>query len=107
MRRITYFQAGAVLADVGDGAHALTLPQDELTAVVRIAAILARNFGSRLPGEYEAVIEPGDDSGRVVVTEDDPRIVRARDLLIALGANREYTAVELAAVRQTLVGWQD
>ena len=105
MRRITYFQGAVILADVGTGAQALTLPQDELTAAVRIAAILARNYGTMLPGEYRAVIE-ADDAGtaaaRVVVKEDDPRVVQARDLLAAIATDCEYTAAELDEVRRRL-----
>lgn len=102
MRRITYLQGSAVLADVGSGAQALALPQDESTAVVRIAAILARNYGSRMPGEYRALINTGDGADPVVVAEEDPRIARARDLLTAIAADRDYTAAELAAVRLVL-----
>jgi hypothetical protein len=105
MRRITYFQGAVVLADIGTGALALTLPQDELTAVVRIAAILARNYGTLLPGEYQAVIEAGDGedtAARVVVREADPRVVQARDLLVAIATDREYTAAELDEVRRRL-----
>lgn len=103
MRRITYFQGAVVLADVGTGAQALALPQDESTALVRIAAILARNYGSRMPGEYRAVIEGGDAAGPVVVAEDDPRMTRARALLRAIATDREYTAAELSAVRLALL----
>ncbi|MBS2963387.1 hypothetical protein KGA66_10045 [Actinocrinis puniceicyclus] len=101
MRPITYLQGAVVLADVGSGAQALALPQDELTALVRIAAILARNFGSRLPGEYRAVLRDADGSHRVI-TEDDPRIAQARDLLRAIAQDRDYTAPELEQVRQAL-----
>jgi hypothetical protein len=101
MRRITYYQGAVVLADVGTGARALDLPQDELTAAVRIAAILARNFGTLMPGEYQAVIEAGD-AARVVVREDDPAVVRARDLLSEIATDREYTAAELDEVRRKL-----
>jgi hypothetical protein len=105
MRRITYFQGAVVLADVGTGAQALELPQDELTAAVRIAAILARNYGTRLPGEYQAVIETDgttDGPARVVIREDDRRVLRARDLLAAIATGREYTAAELDEVRHAL-----
>jgi hypothetical protein len=106
MRRITYFQGAEVLADVGNGAQALVLPQDEATAIVRMAAILARNFGSRMPGEYRAVIAPGDDANDappVVIAENDPRVVRARHLLSAIANDREYTVAELGAVRLALL----
>lgn len=105
MRRITYYQGAVVLADVGIGALALALPQDELTAVVRIAAILARNYGTLLPGEYQAVIEAGDGedtAARVVVREADPRVAQARDLLVAIAVDRDYTAAELDEVRRWL-----
>lgn len=104
MRRITYFQGAVVLADVGTGAQALNLPQDELTAAVRIAAILARNYGTLLPGEYQAVIQADAESAaaRIVIREDDPRVVRARDLLVAIATDREYTAAELDEVRRRL-----
>ena len=90
---------------MGTGAQALALPQDELTAAVRIAAILARNYGALMPGEYHAVIaanEAGEASAPVVIREDDPRVVRARDLLAAIAADREYTAAELDEVRRRL-----
>lgn len=107
MRRITYLQGlrqdPIVLADVGMGAAALALPQDELTAVVRIAAILARNYGRRLPGEYWAVIAQEDGADPVVVTEDDPRVPVARDLLTGIARGRAYTAEDLGAVRLALI----
>ncbi|HEU5354331.1 MAG TPA: hypothetical protein VFU65_07710 [Actinocrinis sp.] len=87
---------------MGTGAQALALPQDELTAVVRIAAILARNYGTLLPGEYHAVIEADETTARVVVREDDARVIRARDLLAAIATDREYTAAELDEVRRAL-----
>ncbi|HEU5429209.1 MAG TPA: hypothetical protein VFU74_20180 [Actinocrinis sp.] len=102
MRRITYFQGAVVLADVGTGAQALALPQDELTAAVRIAAILARNFGKLMPGEYQAVIEVDDAAARLLIREDDLRVLRARDLLAAIARDREYTAAELDEVRRAL-----
>jgi len=110
MRRITYLQGPmhdlVVLADVGMGAAALVLAQDELTAAVRIGGILARNYGERLPGEYRAVITDGDEKdGQVVVAEvaeDDPRVLLARDLLAKIAQWRDYTAEEFATVRQTL-----
>jgi hypothetical protein len=108
MRRITYLQGyrqdPVVLADVGMGAAALALPQDELTAVVRIAGILARNYGKRLPGEYWAVIARDDGAEPAVVTEDDPRVPLARDLLTGIARGREYTADDLGAVRRALLG---
>jgi|SRR5579884_1620401 hypothetical protein len=105
MRRITYFQGAVVLADVGTGAQALALPQDELTAAVRIGAILARNYGPLMPGEYQAVVEAGDGedaAARVVIREADPRVVKARDLLAAIATDREYTVAELDEVRRQL-----
>ena len=103
MRLITYYQGAVVLADVGVGAQALALPQDEFTAVVRIAGILARNYGERMPGEYRAVIETGRDGSPVVVNEDDPRIARARDLLMSIATDRDFTAAELEKVRRALM----
>ncbi len=103
MRQITYFQGSVVLADVGTGAEARALPQDQLTAVVRIAAILARNFGTRMPGEYRALIRAGHDAADLVVTEQDSRVARARDLLMAIATDRDYTAAELGAARQALI----
>jgi hypothetical protein len=95
-----------VLADVGMGAAALVLPQDELTAAVRIGGILARNYGERLPGEYRAVITNGDEAGEPAVVaeiaEDDPRVLLARDLLVKIAQWRDYTAEEFATVRQAL-----
>jgi hypothetical protein len=91
------------------GAVALALPQDELTAAVRIGGILARNYGDRLPGEYRAVITGDDadvdvdDGNAVVVHEDDPRVLLARDLLAKIGRGRDYTAEEFVAVRETLI----
>lgn len=102
MRRITYYQGAVVLADLGTGAQALTLPQDELTAAVRIAAILARNYGTLTPGEFRAVIEADDTAAPMVIREDDPRVVRARDLLATIATVREYTAAELDEVRRSL-----
>ena len=119
MRRITYLQGPVqdlvVLADVGMGAVALALPQDELTAAVRIGGILARNYGDRLPGEYRAVITGDDadegpdvdldvdDGNAVVVYEDDPRVLLARDLLAKIGRGRDYTIEEFVTVRETLI----
>jgi hypothetical protein len=109
MRRITYLQGPVqglglvVLADVGTGAAALRLPQDEPTAAARIGAILARNFGLRLPGEYRAVIMADDGGDPVVVTEDDPRVLLARDLLAKMAQGRDYTVEELGAARQALI----
>jgi hypothetical protein len=54
-----------------------------------------------MPGEYQAVIEAGD-AARVVVREDDPAVVRARDLLAEIATDREYTAAELDEVRRKL-----
>lgn len=107
MRRITYLQGPmhglVVLADVGMGAAALVLPQDESTAAVRIGAILARNYGERLPGEYRAVITDGrEESEPVVIAEDDPRVLLARDLFVKIARGRDYTAEEFATVRQAL-----
>jgi hypothetical protein len=106
MRRITYLQGPmhglVVLADVGMGAAALLLPQDELTAAVRIGGILARNYGERLPGEYRALITTGDEDDPVVVTENDPRVLLARDLLAKIAQGRDYTIEDFAAVRQAL-----
>lgn len=122
MRRITYLQGPVqdlvVLADVGMGAVALALPQDELTAAVRIGGILARNYGDRLLGEYRAVITGDDadegtdvdvdvdldDGNAVVVHEDDPRVMLARDLLAKIGRGRDYTIEEFVAVREMLIG---
>ena len=107
MRRITYLQGPmqglVVLADVGMGAAALALPQDELTAAVRIGGILARNYGERLPGEYRAVITEDDEDTAVVVAEDDSRVLLARDLLAKIARGRDYTVEEFAAVRGTLI----
>lgn len=107
MTRITYLQGPAhstvVLADVGMGATALALPQDELTAAVRIGAILARHYGERLPGEYRAVVAYEGAADTVLVAEDDPRVLLARDLLAATARDRDYTAGELDAVRQALI----
>ncbi|MGH3414976.1 MAG: hypothetical protein ACRDVE_20905 [Actinocrinis sp.] len=121
MRRIRYLQGEATVANLGSGAAALELPQDETTAAVRIGAILARNYGELMPGEYRAVIEDptgtsdrpsdngvqdgtGDGGYAVVVGEDDPRVARARDLLAGIAKGRDYTAAELGAVRQALLG---
>lgn len=107
MRRITYLQGPAqslvVVADVGSGAAALRLPQDEATAAVRIGAILARNFGTRLPGEYRALITTEDGADPVAVAEDDPRVLLARDLLAKMAQGRDYTVEELGAVRRALI----
>ena len=103
MRQITYLQGAVVLADVGSGAAALALPQDEVTAVVRIAAILARNYGARMPGEYRALIDAGDGAKRTVITEEEPWVVKARELLASIATDRDYTAAELDAVRQVLL----
>jgi hypothetical protein len=108
MTRIIYLQGPAhstvVLADVGMGAAVLALPQDELTAAVRIGGILARHYGEWLPGEYRAVVAQEDGTDPVVVAEHDPRVLRARDLLAGIARDRDYTAEEFAAVRQTLMG---
>lgn len=108
MRRITYLQSSAqctiVLADVGMGAAALTLPQDALTAAVRLGGILARGYGKRLPGEYWAEVASEDAAAAPVrVYEDDPWVLLARDLLADIGQSRNYTAEEFAAVRQALI----
>jgi hypothetical protein len=107
MRRITYLQGPVqgvvVLADLGMGAAALKLPQDESTAAVRIGAILARNYGERLPGEYRAVITSDDGAEPVTVAEDDSRVLLARDLLAKMAQGRDYNAEELSAVRRALI----
>ncbi len=106
MRRITYLhgpaQCTVVLADLDSGAAALALPQDALTAAVRIGAVLARNYGKLLPGEYQAVVEGENGAGPVVVTEDDPRVLQARDLFAGIAQGRDYTAEEFGAVREAV-----
>lgn len=108
MKRIIYLQgppqSTVVLADVGMGAAVLALPQDELTAAVRIGGILARHYGERLPGEYRAMVAQEDGADPVVIAEHDPRVLRARDLLAGIARDRDYTAGEFAAVRQALIG---
>lgn len=98
MSVITYWQDELKLAgDIGLCGEAISLPQDEATAAVVIAAILDRNFGTGYwSGCYRARIEGPD--GVAVVMEDDARVRLARVLL----ANRdrsELTASTLAAAR--------
>ncbi len=95
---ITYWQGQLRLAgNVGMCAEASSLPQDDATAAVVIAAILVRHFArEQWPGCYRALIEgPG---GTVTVAEDDERVRLAR-LLLANRERRELTASTLAAAR--------
>jgi len=83
--------------NVGACGEAAPLPQDETTATVVIAAILARHYArGRWPGWYQARIESA--AGVVTVTEDDERVRLAR-LLLDERERPEVTASVLAAVR--------
>ncbi len=98
---ISYWQGCLrLVADPGDPGvcgEAVSLPQDEATAAVVIAAILVRHFArGQWPGWYRARIEgPG---GVMTVTEDDERVRLARLLLDRYG-RLGLTASALAAVR--------
>ena len=99
---ISYWQGCVRLApDVGLCGEAASLPQDEATAAVVIAAILVRHYArGRWPGWYQARIEgPG---GVVTVAEDDERVRLAR--LVLEGRERpELTASALNAVRSRVL----
>ena len=95
---ISYWQDCLRLADgVGMCGEAASLPQDEATAAVVIAAILVRHYArGRWPGWYRARIEGA--GGVVTVAEDDERVRLARLLLEAHG-RADYAASTLTAVR--------
>lgn len=100
MSVISYWQGCLRLApDFGVCGEAVSLPQDEATAAVVIAAILVRNFApGQWPGWYRARIEaPG---GVVTVAEDDTRVRLARLLL----ANRERPGLTACALATARVG---
>lgn len=112
MAEITYWQGrtGAtptMLADPAPG----QMPQDEATAAVVIAAILARNIADgRWPGEYSAHVSSDTAAEPVLVNEDDPRVAVARKLLISLTGGgyfareyRDFTAQELTRARQAVL----
>ena len=102
MSVISYWQGCLRLApDVGVCGEAVSLPQDEATAAVVIAAILARHYAcAHWPGCYQARIEmPG---GVVTVAEDDERVRLAR-LLLYQRERPELTACALAAVRSKVL----
>lgn len=98
----TYWQGEIPLAASG-GMCALgaSLPQDQATAAVVLAAILARNFAAgQWPGWYRAQVdEPG---GAVAVVEDDARVRLARGLLERRAA-AGFTVAVLAVVRGELL----
>lgn len=98
MNVISYWQGCMRLTPgIGVCGDAVSLPQDEATASVVIAAILVRNYTrGQSPGWYQARIEEADSV--VVVTEDDARVRLAR-LLLELRAQTEFTARAVAAVR--------
>jgi len=99
---ITYWQGGLPLAgDIGICGEAVSLPQDEATAAVVIAAILTRNYGaSQWPGCYRARIEAA--GGALVVAEDDARVRLAR-LVLAHRDRPQLDAATLAAARGTVL----
>ena len=111
MNGISYWQQSLRLAgDVGVCAVAPGLPQDEATAAVVIAAILARNFGPRPPalscGMYRAELDTGN--GSCVVRGVDARVVLARRLLARAVPGdrmvwRGFTTAELAQVREAVL----
>lgn len=95
---ITLWQGEIRLAeDRGLCAAGEVLPQDEATAAVMIAAILARNFASDCwPGWYRAQLDgPGD---AVTVEEGDTRVRLAR-VLLERRQVADFTAPALAVVR--------
>src|SRR5437016_2916612 len=80
MQRIAYWQCDMRLVPANPQTR--TLPQDEATAAVVIAAILARNLESgSWPGEYWASVDSGGADPPAVVAEDDPRVAVARATL--------------------------
>lgn len=102
MNEISYWQGCLRLAPfAGTCDEAASLPQDEATAAVTIAAILVRHFArNRWPGWYQARIEgPG---GVVTVAEDDERVRLAR-LLLSEYQQQEVSASVLAAVRSKVL----
>jgi hypothetical protein len=109
---ITYWQESLRLAgDVGVCAEASGLPQDEATAAVVIAAILARHFGQRPSAlacaMYRAELVT-DDGSSSVVSGEDARVAFARSLLsnaLRNGrvAGRDFAAPQLARVRETVL----
>jgi hypothetical protein len=102
---IDYWQGGLRLVAFDGRDVARALPQDEVTAVVVLGALLARNFADDVwPGEYRAVVHGG--GGTVAVAEDDLRVLAARKMLQDLFtmeygrvARRDLNTEELMAAR--------
>lgn len=110
---IEYWQGDLRLVAFGGRDVARTLPRDEATAAVVLAALLARHLDAETwPGEYRAVVHYGATSimTSVVVAEDDPRVAAARKLLSGLftvvdgrTVRRDFTAQELETVRGAVI----
>ena len=106
---IEYWQGGLRLAAFGVRDAAWSLPQDEVTAAVVLAALLARNLAEdRWPSEYRAMVRVGMSS--VEVAEDDPRVASARVMLRGLFEVeygkvlwREFRTAELEWARGVLL----
>lgn len=99
---IRYSQRGAPLGRFGTIVEADTLPQDEATALVTLAALKAQH-PSNYPGAFTAVIDDDGDAEPLVLDEDDARVSVAIDAFKGMGRNRSYHAAELAIVRKALI----
>jgi hypothetical protein len=100
--RIFYLQRTRPLADLGVVLELRTLPQDEHTAAVGLAALLTRDHVARWPAEYSAVLDLEDGSTPTIITEEDPRVIAARALLLTINQHGTYHADELARVRYAI-----
>lgn len=99
---ITYWQGSIRLAShVGTCLEASALPQDEVTAAVVLAVILARHF-TMAPGWYQARVERADGH-TVVVDEGDERVVMARELLGGTVRGRGMNATSLRTLRAAVL----
>ncbi|MBS2966586.1 hypothetical protein KGA66_26345 [Actinocrinis puniceicyclus] len=99
---ITYWQGEIQLAEsTGVCALGASLPQDQTTACVMLAAILVRNFAADCwPGWYRAQVYCADDTATVL--EGDTRVRLAR-VLFDRRERPEFTVSALTAVRATLL----
>lgn len=101
MTRITYWQCAFPLATAGVIAEAASLPQDQVTAAVVVAALIARH-PDPWPGAYTALVDDGDGEP-FVVDPDDPRVKLARQVLASFGPDYIHNAPELAKTRHAIL----
>lgn len=100
MTRIVLFRNTRPLA----GPQAASeLPADQTAAAVLLAALLNHRHANAWTGEYGAVIDPEDGTQPVIITEDDPRVMIARGLLLNLAEHGHYSDDELTRVRAAVL----